>query len=1402
MESNKRKADLGPSPPKPPDSKKNELEHSICDPVAELTSALTHWSPQGQDNRVLLDSSYSDYPIPLTPFNSDASVRDIFQVEDIEVDDPEAELSDQFLDSEESEQPVIFPAAASMAVVLPQVELGLREEIVGLIEEATLLYTRVQPPPAYDKARRFLETVAQKIMELQKISVIRIGKQGTQELRTAHRKEWSTIKMDFENQLDTALAGLRVANPAVNPVDQDHNNKVAAKLETIKQLKAQIDGAVDQLTKDMVAKTSDDQQLSKALLSLFQQRLNDIKKMIKPELGILYQELIVMDPAQKDAHGVAFTSDVAAKDKLVNDLYMDLTMKPVNEASFGASALHSTPLNQSLVDGSVQSTLSRSVGSRGYDYRKGNPPVFDGSYLSYPAWREEMMNDVCVGRGDSAYVRILQENSPVKNLCALCPTPAKAWDFLNDKFCNPSLVSGEITLEFLSKKNIKGTNDQQKLVQLHETVRELHNNLQLVQELTQLRDIPSMQLQIIKLTPVSFRTELARHLNTLAKDKPGGKLEPAENYKAISEWLEETHRYLVIHCQDALAQRSNTPPAHGGGHGGSHGGGRPKGTGLHAHDARKKKGSSRYGDCWADVPDDQKPEIEAKWASNGPCPKCGALGHVYEGGKEGQWMASTSLSDCPQFFSMDVDARASFVMHKKFCCKCLSTLHETANCDKKKERWYCRVKKPNGDFCKQSHSNYLHGTQQRLLCHTSVTILPDFKVSATIMPDSEVSATIMPDSEVSAIIQPDSKVSATILPDSEVSATILPDPRVLATIIPDSKVTATFDMSRWSPTPSDDPDSKAIMNRDVMLPVVTVRLSKDILANILLDGGSQSSLVTHRLATLMKLEAHSAVYEIRVIGHKPEIKQLKYYLLTIKDNSGKDRKLVLLGLDEISEMPGRFSDVDVAYDTFPHVPHGSLDKAAGPIDILIGNDNVDLLPGGGLGEDLVDQLRVYQIPFGPGRVLTGSHPQIRFDNPEVTPEARGWYSAQFLPTTICPGIQTQEIIASEPLSEADLQADLDMKEWIMTKDFVRKLPDTEKKKRIVEAIGLKPSIAVLPFKAAQEKADVGHLRKAEMAMAYSNLIMIAWGIIMFIIMLFSLAAMGQLREDLTKIGNKSSLDLLWSHGVARTRDRLPPVDMIATTGYDSLVVLPAKFRLAELLGLAAHNEDQKVADLTKEILNVPCCAFSYVSIDYAGSLAVDGVVNRRATRKVYPLIICDISSRALYIGLAVDHSLEDFITALAQSLKYAKVAAIISRRLFGVSHHVGGEGDVCVTTPSLLITEDQSGLEAADPDLHMCEEEPSTSSPNGPNVPETPYSPGPTVETGVSELDETQPLLADVTVPLDPHQTRLHTFGVRSLLHLCAPRSEVTCWQCNARQEISQCEKTVIPRNGKKSNIR
>merc|ERR1712020_103114 len=65
--------------------------------------------------------------------------------------------------------------------------------------------------------------------------------------------------------------------------------------------------------------------------------------------------------------------------------------------------------------------------------------------------------------------------------------------------------------------------------------------------------------------------------------------------------------------------------------------------------------------------------------------------------------------------------------------------------------------------------------------------------------------------------------------------------------------------------------------------------------------------------------------------------------------------------------------------------------------------------------------------------------------------------------------------------------------------------------------------------------------------------------------------------------NYEALAIFERDGVARSRGRLTEEDMIKTTGFDSLVVLPEKCRLSELLTLHAHRDDHRAGGVVQRV---------------------------------------------------------------------------------------------------------------------------------------------------------------------------------------------------------------------------
>ena len=160
-----------------------------------------------------------------------------------------------------------------------------------------------------------------------------------------------------------------------------------------------------------------------------------------------------------------------------------------------------------------------------------------------------------------------------------------------------------------------------------------------------------------------------------------------------------------------------------------------------------------------------------------------------------------------------------------------------------------------------------------------------------------------------------------------------------------------------------------------LLHMVKIKWSHGIVTTLFMDDGSTTSLITHRLAGFLGLVGVPTVQYMEVMGHDYEEINTLVYKLVLTDRDGKKHKLNLIGIDRIATNPRKL-DVSVAYKLFPHIPAGALDRPGNDIGILIGQDQVHLLPTGGEGRDQVEGLRVMRTKFGSGFVLGGWNQQI------------------------------------------------------------------------------------------------------------------------------------------------------------------------------------------------------------------------------------------------------------------------------------------------------------------------------------------------------------------------------------------------------------------------------------------
>ena len=172
---------------------------------------------------------------------------------------------------------------------------------------------------------------------------------------------------------------------------------------------------------------------------------------------------------------------------------------------------------------------------------------------------------------------------------------------------------------------------------------------------------------------------------------------------------------------------------------------------------------------------------------------------------------------------------------------------------------------------------------------------------------------------------------------------------------------------------------------DILPAVVEVEPKPGLKMLATLDPGSNSSIMTHRGARKLNLKGKFCLERVQLCGKEEETQETCSYTLKW-DIKSKTRLVKFLGMDSITDLYGP-GDVNKAYAFFPQYQNGELDRPQGSrIDMLLGLDQAHLMPGGGLGEDQVDSLRVMTTPLGTGRVLIGHHPNLAVSEYRLTPQ--------------------------------------------------------------------------------------------------------------------------------------------------------------------------------------------------------------------------------------------------------------------------------------------------------------------------------------------------------------------------------------------------------------------------------
>lgn len=133
--------------------------------------------------------------------------------------------------------------------------------------------------------------------------------------------------------------------------------------------------------------------------------------------------------------------------------------------------------------------------------------------------------------------------------------------------------------------------------------------------------------------------------------------------------------------------------------------------------------------------------------------------------------------------------------------------------------------------------------------------------------------------------------------------------------------------------------------------------------------------MTHRFAKKMNMKGRRVTQYMETMGREVEEHHTILYTIKLKANDGKLHKVGLFGMDKLM-LQVEPVDVTPAYEMFPFVPAGALDRPVGEVNIMLGQQVAHLLPPGGDGENCQGSLRVMRIEFGTGYVLGGRSSKI------------------------------------------------------------------------------------------------------------------------------------------------------------------------------------------------------------------------------------------------------------------------------------------------------------------------------------------------------------------------------------------------------------------------------------------
>ena len=149
----------------------------------------------------------------------------------------------------------------------------------------------------------------------------------------------------------------------------------------------------------------------------------------------------------------------------------------------------------------------------------------------------------------------------------------------------------------------------------------------------------------------------------------------------------------------------------------------------------------------------------------------------------------------------------------------------------------------------------------------------------------------------------------------------------------------------------------------------------------MIDPGSDTNFVRNEFARRLGLEGTPCNFRLKVVDREARAIQTARYKFELEDREGHHHTVYAMGLDTITILPPD-PDLTPLNGLVADYPEALTERPQGDVDLLLGLRNSALH---GSTERQWDNLRLMKSPLGCGWSLRGTHPDLVYPAPRMTP---------------------------------------------------------------------------------------------------------------------------------------------------------------------------------------------------------------------------------------------------------------------------------------------------------------------------------------------------------------------------------------------------------------------------------